>query len=239
MKRNVNLLLLWLVMASMLAMTLMMWYYNKTYEDLTLRYAAARDDIMATAEELNRTISEVEAKEELLNRKEVILTDYISELNLSRERETSLGTHFIDIKNENVYLGDKLNKTVLDRERWQSMYNATQRNYDVCKVDLHLEETRSKERLDDINRIEGMKPSMDAGIGRLGVREGDVSSKVGDIDGLAGDIDDLADGVDNSSLRSEIRSKASEIKTKVDAIGSLLDKMMQDISEIDYLISRI
>jgi hypothetical protein len=239
MKRNVNLLLLWLVLASMFAMILMDVYYNTTYDELVVNFTRMKQKYEMANNELNRTISEVEAKEELLNRKEVILTDYISELNLSRERETSLGTHFIDLKNENVYLGDKLNKTVLDRERWQSMYNATQRNYDVCRVDLNLEETRSNERLDEINRIEGMKPSMDAGIGRLGVREGDVSSNVGDIDGLAGDIDDLADSVDNSSLRSGIKSKANEIKTKVDSIGSLLDKMMQDISEIDYLISRI
>lgn len=95
--------------------------------------------------ELNRTIAEVQAKEEMLNRKEVIITNYINELNLSRERETSLGMHFIDIKNENVYLSDKLNKTLLDSERWQNLYNTTQRNYDVCKMDLQLEKTRTDE----------------------------------------------------------------------------------------------
>jgi hypothetical protein len=108
------------------------------------------------------------AKEELLNRKEVIITTYISELNLSRERETSLGTHFIDLKNEKVYLEAKLNKTMLDRERWQNMYNVTQRNYDVCnekwesrynatqsnydvcKVNLQLEKSLADERLSEI-----------------------------------------------------------------------------------------
>lgn len=239
MKRNVNFMLLLLVLASMLSMTVMAWYYKRTYDDLNGRYASARADILAAAEELNRTISEVEAKEELLNRKEVILTDYINELNLSKERETSLGSHFTDMRNDNIYLGEKLNKTVLDRDKWQSLYNVTQRNYGVCIVDLQGKTVELQESLGEINRIQGLKPSLDASAGKLEEREGDVSTNVGKIDDLAREIGDMADDVDNATLSSEIKSNANEIKSKVDAIGDILDRMAQDLAEINYLISKI
>lgn len=232
-------MLLGLVLASMLSMTAMAWYYKRTYDDLNGRYVTSRLEILAAAAELNKTISEVDAKAELLNRKEVILTDYINELNLSRERETSLGTHFTDMKNENVYLGEKLNKTMLDRERWQNMYNVTQRNYGVCIVDLQGKTAELQDSLGEINRIQGLKPSLDAGAERLGGRESEVSADVGDIYDTAKEIDSLANDVDNDSLRSEIKSNVNDIKSRVDAIGDILDRMVQDLAEINYLISRI
>jgi len=196
-------------------------------------------NITITAENLNKSIAEVNAKEELINQKERVLMDYVSELNLSKERETSLGEHFIDLKNNNIYLEDKLNKTLQDRDRLKTVYDTTKKDFDVCKVDYQLEKDRSEERLNEITRIRNLKPSLQLNTGRLTEREDSIETDVKKIDSAADSIKSLADSIDNSTLRDGIKSKADEITSQVNAIDSLLEKIVQSINEIDYLIGRI
>ncbi|MFH1125517.1 MAG: hypothetical protein V1703_00185, partial [Candidatus Altiarchaeota archaeon] len=196
-------------------------------------------NITAKADELNRTLYEVKAKEELLNQKERILNDYISELNLSKERETSLGVHFVDLKTQNIYLGEKLNKTMIDRDRWVNSYETTKKDYDVCKVDYQLKKGESEERLNEIIRIRNLKPTLETSVARIRDREDEVNTNAGGVKNLLGDVENLANGVENETIRSSIKSKVDDAQSKINMIDDILDRMLQNIAELEYNIGRI
>ncbi|MBM3309333.1 MAG: hypothetical protein FJY77_03680, partial [Candidatus Altiarchaeales archaeon] len=183
MKRNVNFLLFGLVLLSVVAIIAISVLYSIRYDRFKESSGLLEKDLMAKVEELNRTLAEVKAKEELLNQKERVLSSYISELNLSKERETSLGGHFIDLKNEKIYLEDKLNKTLLDRDKWKTYYDTTKKDFDVCRLDYELEKERSEERLNEILRIRNLKPGLQTNTERLKARENDAEANANAIEG--------------------------------------------------------
>jgi len=239
MKHTVNWLLFVLVVVSILAMTGMALYYKKTYDDLSVRYQSAQGEVFAAAEQLNRTITEVNAKEEMLNEKERVLNTYMSELNLSKERETSLGAHFTDLKKMNTQLETNLSSTTTDRNRWKTSYDTTKKDLDVCKVDYEVEKSESEERLEEILRVRSLKLGMETAVDRAVDSEGDANAKADDIAGTAGEIKSLAAGINDTTLKNQITSKADDIKNKATSLEDLLDKLLENLASLKYLIGQI
>jgi len=232
MKQNVNFMLAGLLAVSVVAMLLLTLYYKQTYDELNSRYDNSRRDILAAAEQLNKTIEDVKAKEDLLNRKEGVLNDYMSELNLSKERETSLGAHFVDLRNENDYLTDKLNKTMTDRERWLNLYNATKQQYDVCRWDYQLKEeeaSKLQDRIDYVRNLKGPMLSSTAGIRKNG---GDAGNNVDR-------ISELADEIGSLSNESKVIKDANDIKSKADDINNMLDSILNSVSQLESSIDEM
>ena len=234
MKRNINFLLFGLVIVSMFAMLGMALYYKSTYDELNERYMNSKEEIMRAAADLNQTIAEVNAKEALINQKEMILSSYISELNLSKERETSLGMHFTDMKNENTYLQDKLNKTISDRDKWKGFYDTTKTQYDVCRMDYELKKEESDERLNEIIRIRNLKPGMESGTQKLIQRSSDIEDDVDSISSIIADLSSASDSIGNSTVRDRVKTDVNRVTSEINSIKDLLDKLAQAINEVQY-----
>jgi len=93
MKHNVNYALMGLLLAVIICMVALVIYYNWTYQGLSSQYTDAISSLENVSYEINRTRDALDAKEAQLNEKERKLLEYISELNISKQREESLGSH--------------------------------------------------------------------------------------------------------------------------------------------------
>jgi chromosome segregation ATPase len=234
MKQNVNMLLIGLIVLSIIAMIGFSLYYKKTYDDLSVRYQSAQGEVFAAAQQLNHTITEVNAKEEMLNEKERVLNTYMSELNLSKERETSLGEHFTDLKNTNLNLETNLSNTITERNQWKTSYDNTKRDLGVCQEDYTLEKTTSNERLTKIQCVQGLELDLNTNAERAVAHFSDANTQADSITSNANEIKSLAAGINNDTIRSQITSKANNLKDEASSLGSALDELYKNLGSWQY-----
>lgn len=232
MRYDVNFILLGLLLVVIVAMIAMLFTYNMSYTGLRDKYNSAMTDIVNKSTELNTTIQDMTTKEAALKEKERLLLDYISELNLSKERETSLGSHFTELKGEKELLDEQLNQTRLERNSYANLYTRTKEDYDICQRNYEVKNTELSAANNRISSIKawlvdaddrtssiistasGIQTSAD-GI-KSDARSIKSSSDNSEIDSKADDIDDKA---------SDVNSDASSIKSLADGINAVIEKI--------------
>jgi len=221
MRYDVNFIFLGLLLVVIVAMIAMVFYYNITYGGLRERYDLAMRDMDNRTMELNKTMQEVNAKEAVLQEKERLLLDYIQELNLSKERETSLGSHFTELTSEKTLLADQLNQTRLERNSYATLYTKTKESYDVCNRNYDVKATELTSANNRISSIKGWlvearsnSESISSSAGSVGDKAGSIQTfrnNASVVNGLANDIEDEA---------SAMQSDASRITYIIDQIRS-------------------
>lgn len=236
MKRDVNatlMLLLILTMASILALIL---YNTYTYHNLGKRYTTARKEIEKTYIKLNVTQQELEAKnKELVEReaslaeKEAQMKKYFQDLNLSKQRESSLGGMFDDLRDDNTQLRtdlEDLNTRLDDKDKevddLTKTYNAKVTQYnevaDYCnKMDVTLLEV--EQELED---VEGLLSSLESDLNTMG---------------------DYADDMEAGDLRTNMKSEVNSANRKRKQIEDQLfseetDSIEKLIAAMEYWATR-
>jgi len=219
MKHDVNYILLGLLLVVIIAMIAMLFYYNVTYGMLSQRYESAVRDVENKSAELNRTLFMVVEKDAMLREKEQILLDYIQNLNLSKERETSLGSFFTEVKSRNEVLDDQLNATRSERNSYATLYNRYYADYGVCVQDKSSLTTQ-------VNSANNKIGAMRTGLAEISTKIGYVKESADSITGMA---QDLHNNRYNSSaiggLANDIAGDAGSIKGQSETIKTIADRL--------------
>jgi chromosome segregation ATPase len=241
MEYDVNIILMGLVIFLVLSMIMLVVYYRMTYEDLNVRYRLKMLALENTTKTLNSTMMRVQARDEELSRIEKQLRDYASELNLSQSRESVLGDHFTKVKGEKEEVEDKLNKTSLERARYESMYNKYYTDYRVCKQDYdnkvsELEDANTKigGMISKAIQIGGKSDGVEGGLIRV-LDDETSNNDLNTISKKAGDIDDLADGIKNDTIKEDIQDLANDIRSIKREIEAVVNSLKSDVQSIGNL----
>ncbi|MCX6694775.1 MAG: hypothetical protein NTU61_00550 [Candidatus Altiarchaeota archaeon] len=221
MRYDVNFILLGLLLVVIVAMIGMVFYYNITYSGLTERYDLAMKDVENKSSELNRTVQEVNAKESLLRERERLLLDYIGELNLSKERETSLGSHFTEVKGQNELLGEQLNDTISERNSYAQLYTKTKTDYDVCQRNYEVKQTELTSEKAKLTNVKGWLV--------------EVTEKSVQISESADSVYNTADEIKASNVTGDVRSLANDIKSDTSSIESDIERIKTIVNQIRNL----
>ncbi|MFH1722055.1 MAG: hypothetical protein ABH950_05560 [Candidatus Altiarchaeota archaeon] len=155
MKYNVSLVMMGLLLLTIISLISLALYSRMKYDDLSEDYENAIREVNKAAEELNQTLAEAQAKEKLLTTKEQILVDYLDELNLSKERESSLGVHFTELRGEKDILTANLSET---RERLGELndeFEKAKTSLDVCEIDFDLCEDQLEDTAENMPAMKG------------------------------------------------------------------------------------
>ncbi|MFC2154537.1 hypothetical protein ACFLRC_03530 [Candidatus Altiarchaeota archaeon] len=236
MRYNVSLILSGLLLLTLISMLTLTFYYKYTYDELRTEYRVAIDEVTDAAGDLNRTMQEVEAKEKLLNTKEQILIDYINELNLSKERETSLGTHFTELRGEKEELSTNLTEA---RERLDELsrdYERAKTDLDVCEVDYRI----CQEEAEDLPYLKGNFSKLEEDMNNAWDELSTALDKLESTESQADELKDEINQLENGSQKEEVLSELVNLETDLnslrrtindleDSLDKALDRMQIDL----------
>lgn len=225
MKRDVNQLLLGLLLMACFSMAVLVFYYNLTFDQLNDKYEIAREDVDNKSSLLSRTINELEEKQALLDKREATIDEYLKELNLSKSRESSLGDHFTDIKTQRDQLDVNLNQTINERDQWISSYNDMRDERDECTVDLS---TRTR----DLNAMKTMSSTLYGKSVNMHGRIQDFYATIDNMGDTVDDIDSYVNAINNQSIRSSLQSWVSELETQEGNFKGDADYLKQNMDEM-------
>ena len=225
MKRNVNQILLGLLFLTCIGIVGLVAYYTVTYDEITQKYEASVMELENKSRLLNETYSEVREKKIQLEKKEEVIQEYLKELNLSRTRESSLGTHFQSLKSEQDELESELSQTESEKEDWIEAYRQASEEYDVCSADLNVKE----------GKIEDMREMALALSHNLNLVETKLEDSQDNYNYLNNSLQDFVsgvnpviDGLNDSSLRSDLRRDRDDVVEDIvvleDELSTLLDR---------------
>jgi chromosome segregation ATPase len=138
-KKDVNFIFFGLLLLLMIAMAGVMLYSDYTYHKVNgdyMRFKQMYDDAQK-----NLTISKenLKVQELVLNEKDRNLTDLWNELQLSKQKETSLSGYYTTVKTEKQQLNESLSTAISARDRYRSDYESSKLTLSVCQRDIELE----------------------------------------------------------------------------------------------------
>ncbi len=138
MKKDVNLIFFGLVVFLLISILGITLYYQETYKSLDASHQEAMDKIIDTECKLNDTLAEVEAKSAELDQRERDLIDIYNELNISKQKISSLSSFYEEVSSEKDNLEDKINFAEADRDRYKLSLDEASQELLVCERDKEL-----------------------------------------------------------------------------------------------------
>ncbi|MFC2162510.1 hypothetical protein ACFLRF_02420 [Candidatus Altiarchaeota archaeon] len=246
MEHDVNIILMILVLGLVLSMIGMVIYYRMTYESLNDQYRDKIDVLDNTTQVLNSTMLRVRARDEELARIERKLRDFANELNISQSRETVLGDHFSSLKGEKEEVEDFLNKTQVERARYENLYNKYYTDFRVCKKDydnkvseLTVANNRMGKQITKAVQIGIKSDTAEVSMANL-LDEDPSNNDLYTIHRKALEIDDLADKITNdSNLKNDIQEIAKDIRDIRGVIRDELGYLINNMAQIGNLAAEI
>jgi len=236
MKKDVNFgmgAIILILLVSIVGITI---YYNSTYQQLNLDYREAIENIKKTRDELNQTAEEIRIKNEELSKKEKVLIDIINELNLSKQRVTSLGEYYTSLKGEKETLEKGLDQTKKDRDNWKSEYTSAKVELDERTRSYELIKTQMVTINASLSRLQGMSDDIGSYVVEANNKIGDIEGKIttldNDIDSLSRNIGRVDDSCENETLEDRL-------KDQVDDVNSGLNQIKEKINELENIINKI
>jgi|GEM_PF-1816805 len=232
MKRDVNYALMGLLLLTLISVVGLSAYYKYTFHDLGKRYEKARVEMEATYAELNRTQYELDERTRLLHEREEALEDketkmdeYFSALDISRQRESSLGDMFNQIRTENALLAQQITDTQNELDKTIKDFSALTKNYN--------------ERTAEFTTMKNLFVQIGASLDYIEDRSEEMSYKVSDIEYAVSDLDDEIDKLSDSPVKGKISSEVQTIDASIYEISYALNKLQIKINDTDYYLSRI
>ncbi len=136
--------LLLLLLIAMVGVTL---YSDYTYQGVNARYREFKKMFEHVEEDLNKSRAELNLKDKELQEKEQALVDIINELNLSKQRVSSLSDYYTTVRSEKDVLESDLSQTQEERDKWKTDYTTARTDLGVCEknYDLKKEEVKQLE----------------------------------------------------------------------------------------------
>jgi chromosome segregation ATPase len=241
MKRDVNFYLFGLLFFLLLSMVGLAFYFNYTYEGINARYEKSLKNLKNLSRELNATIYELNKKNLELIRKEKTLIDIVNELNLSKQKISSLGDFYTQEKGVREELEENLQETMQERDFWKLNYTQTKQDLDLWKKNYQV-----KER--ELRRASSRISSLEVIIGNIkreiehdnGVDEhlGDIERKISAIEDVLDDIEDIIFEIRGEDPKENLKEKVEELEDLVLELKGKVSKLKNNINEIKASLDR-
>jgi len=237
MKQDVNFLLLGLLVLILCSMVGMAIYAQNEYKKLNESYAQTRKDLEYKNSELDNKSLEINKTRTDLETRQRALVDIVNELNLSQERESSLGGFFENLKGEKEVLETNLNTTIKEKDKLSTDYASARMDLNVCRESYKLKENQ-------LVTANGKISSLGTSIRDIGASLNKTKSQVSSMEDS---LDDVNKAIDKLNKKISIytdadmsQSKKTEVEEDLDSLKSMLsNKINQKIDDLKSTLSAI
>ena len=232
MKRDINIALMGLLLLTLVSIVGLSVYYRYTFHDLGQRYTKARSEIEVMYDELNRTQFELATRntllierEKTLEDKENLIDEYFSALNMSRQRESSLGDMFNQLRTENALYQSQLSDTQNELDKTSKDFSSLSKSYN-----------EKSGQLETFNNLFGQ---VDASVLYIGDRVEEIRYKSYDLDDALEDIDVSVSEVENIRVQGDLEDHVKTMKAALNQLQYSLGKTELKLNDTEYYSSRI
>ncbi|HEX54875.1 MAG TPA: hypothetical protein ENF49_01975 [Candidatus Altiarchaeales archaeon] len=209
MKRDVNFILFGILILLIMSMVGMALYSDYTYHEIDNKYREFKKKLDEAQRKLNETNMLLIEREMELNETERQLIDIINELNLSKQKISSLGEYYKNLRGRNEELEEELNKVKDDRDLWKSNYFEVKEDLGFCNQSLKL--------------CNSQLYSKDLKIEKLRVEINNFNSYLEEInEGLDNMTDFIIFNVENTSLREGLIEEVNSLRNLIQDIQAKL-----------------
>lgn len=232
MKRDINYAIMGLLLMVLLSFAAFSVYYQYTFRDLGRRYTNARGELVRTSLELNRTQHELEKRdvelverERTIEQKENVIDEYFSALNLSRQRESSLGDMFNQIRTENALLAKSLSDTQNELDKTVKDFNELTKSFN-----------KKAAQLETIGNLFGQ---VDASLVYMRDRMQEIRFEANDLDDTIDEMDDPVKQVQSNAVREELQYRLDDLEVNIVDLIYALNKLESKMNDTEYYAGRI
>ena len=209
MKRDVNFILFGILILLIMSMVGMALYSDYTYHEIDNKYREFKKKLDEAQRKLNETNMLLIEREMELNETERQLIDIINELNLSKQKISSLGEYYKNLRGRNEELEEELSKVKDDRDLWKSNYFEVKEDLGFCNQSLKL--------------CNSQLYSKDLKIEKLRVEINNFNSYLEEInEGLDNMTDFIIFNVENTSLREGLIEEVNSLRNLIQDIQAKL-----------------
>jgi len=245
MKQDVNFFLFGMLILLIFAMVGLVMDTEAKYAKLKVDYNNAKAKLNDTNSELLKKIGENNQTRAELDAREASLVDIVKELNLTKEKQNSLGGFFENLKGEKETLQENLSSTQDEVKKWKLNYNNVNNDLGICQNNI-----RNKD--DQINKKDAKINDMNFKVQAAGryfsqtnenlffVKKylAELSSQIDDLYSSTGDLK-VPDQI-SIDARDSIKSDLSDIKSYINGkLGNSVTSLGNSISSVNSSISSI
>jgi chromosome segregation ATPase len=151
--------------------------------------------------------------------------EYFSALNISRQRESSLGDMFNQLRTENALLMKQLSDTQNELDKTMKDFSSLSKNYN--------------EKSAQLDTFKNLFASIDASLLYLNERAKEIRFKANDIEDSLGDMDDSVAEVENNRVKSDLNSQHDSMDAALNQLFYSLDKLDTKLNDTEYYAGRI
>jgi chromosome segregation ATPase len=221
MKRDVNLFFLGLLVLIILSMVGMGVYFQNEYTGLASEYNSALQKLEEKNAELDKKIIEINTTREELDARERSLVDIVKELNLTKEKQTSLGGFFENLKGEKQTLEENLTSTQQEVAKWKASYTDKTKDLNVCQNSVKLKEDQITKK---DAKISYMALKVKEASNYFNQTDENLFFVKKDLEDLSSQIDDLYIATGDLKVPEEISLEArNDIKSDLDDLRSYIN----------------
>jgi chromosome segregation ATPase len=218
MKKDVNFVFFGLLILLLIAMIGVVLYNEYISQENIARYTEFKKKYEKACEDLNRSYEEINIKDEEIREKEQALIDIINELNLSKQRASSLGDYYETVRSEKDTLEEDLNRTEDEMKRWKSEYVAAKQDLGVCEKSYALKKSEVELLNSKILTFQNYANDLSGRMENLTAGLEIVMDDVSDLDCNASSCKD--DQEDIGELVQFLQEILAEMKDKMDKMKS-------------------
>ncbi len=226
MKQDINYFLLGLLVLILLSMVGLGLYYQNEYKNLSGEYDSALQNLKEKNDELDKKMEEINQTRSDLDSRESALVDIVKELNLTKEKQVSLGGFYANLTGEKQLLQEDLSATEQDLQKWKTSYTAKDKDLKVCQQDSNLKDQQLAKK---DSKISYMQTNIKYASTSLNQTDDNLFSVEKNIEDLKLQITDLYKKVGKMSEPDEIGADAkSGIKGDLDDMQSYIDGKLEN-----------
>lgn len=213
--------MLGLLVLTLLSMVGLGLYYQNNYKSLAGDYDSALQKLQEKNDELDQKMKEINQTRSELDAREASLVDIVKELNLTKEKQASLGGFFENLKGEKETLADNLSATQQDLQKWKTSYAAKDKDLKVCQQSSNLKDEQLAKK---DSKISYMQTNIKSASYSLNQTDENLFYVEKDLEDLKSQLSDLYKEVGKMTEPDQISADSkSDIKDELDDMQSYID----------------
>jgi chromosome segregation ATPase len=232
MKQDVNFLLLSLLLIALMGMAAIALFAQSEYHNLLGMNSEARSNLETKSALLDNKTAEVETMRQELETRQQALVDMVKELNLSKERQESLGGFFNDLKGAKQSLEENLTAVQEAKGGIERRLASTQKDLEVCTVTVSFKDKQIANSSSKISKLVNQIASYsitfnkeNSGLGNINT---DLAKVKSDLASYESKITTIRNSINDSSAKSELY----ELKGDIADTRTLVEGNIEEVADL-------
>jgi chromosome segregation ATPase len=232
MKQDVNFLLLSLLLIALMGMAAIALFAQSEYQRLFDMNLDARANLEKKSALLDNKTSEVETMRQELETRQQSLVDMVKELNLSKERQESLGGFFTELKGAKESLEENLTAVEEAKGGLERRLQAANKDLEVCTVTVSFKDKQIANSSSKISKLVNQIASYSITFNKENSGLGDINTDLTKVKTDLASYESKINSIKNSINDSSAKTELTELKGDIADTRVLVEGDINEVADL-------